>query len=611
MYPAAVKEDLFGADQPRRLTITVRLRPDVPVGRAESALIPFITRVVTDAKPAGSASRSAANARAEVRPQATPNPFSLELLAMLSPVFAAFVLVLITACANVSNMLLARAMTRHREIAVRLSVGATRGRLVRQLLTEGLLVAVSGGVAGLAVAAVVVRLAMTAFFAMLPPTVSSLIRVQPLDFDPRVFLFAFVVAAATTMMFALLPALHATRLTLTDSLRGQPGAVRHSTLRNVLVAGQVAVSIVLVVVAGTLVRNQVSLSNVDLGYRTAGVTSVHQRQAGPSLVARAVDALRADPRVEAIAATSQNPLFERIRQVTVTPARAPASVGVRYTFVSSEYFAMLEIPIVAGRGFSPAEEGTEARVAIVSAATAAALWPRADPIGQTFRVERPDRQSSEELVGYESVVVVGVAKDVVSGFVVDGRDTSHVYLPTGPTGPHASAILVRGRVDAVGAILRPVHVDPFAFQAVQLDEMRDVQMFPLLSASWIGSLLGVIGLLLSVSGLYGVLNYTWSQRTREIGIRMALGATTARLIRLVMMQAGRLAGAGGALGLLVAFAAMKLLAGVVRMQNVSVLDGRAFGIGVGIVTAAAVLAAYSPARRASRVNPSDALRADG
>lgn len=606
MYPPVVKEDLFGPAQPRQVQVTVRLRKGITAEQTQGALAAFISRVV---QPTGAA-------RPEVRLQATPNPFSLELLAVLSPVFAAFALVLFAACANVSNMMLARATTRHREIAVRLSVGASRGRVVRQLLTEGLLLAVAGGVAGLVVAAIAVRVGMAMFFAMLPGSVASLVRVVPLDFDPRVFLFAFVIAGLTTLMFALLPALHATRLTLTEALRGQPGAFRNSTLRSVLVAGQVSVSIVLVTVAATVVRNGVSLTDTDLGYRTAGVASVNQRIDGAPLVGQAVERLRNDPLIDEIAVTSQNPLFVRTRTVAVTPAQAPAAMGARYTFVSAEYFSILGIPIIGGRGFLPEENRSEAKVAIISRATAAAFWPRADPIGRTFRIERPDRELTDDLPGYSNVVVVGVAEDVVSGFVVDGKDPVHIYLPTSAAGAHASAFLVRGRsrqdlrADVLLTLLQTVHTDPLAFEVVPLDEIFAVQMFPIRAASWIGSLLGMVALLLSVSGLYGVLTYTWSQRTKEIGIRMALGATAAALVRLVMTHAARLAGIGAVIGLVVTFSVMKVLSSVMRMQNLTLLDAGAFAAGIAVVGVATALAAFSPARRATRVNPSEALRAD-
>jgi hypothetical protein len=220
------------------------------------------------------------------------------------------------------------------------------------------------------------------------------------------------------------------------------------------------------------------------------------------------------------------------------------------------------------------------------------------------------------LRGYGNILIIGVAKDVVSGFVYDGKDPAHLYLPTSFSGTHAGALLVRGRApvefrrETLPALLERVHPDPFAFEALPLGEVLALQMFPLRVMSWIGSLLGAIAMALSVSGLYGVLTYMLSQRTKEIGIRMALGATSARVLRLVIRQCARLAGLGMAIGVALAFAVMKGLSSVVHMRNVSIVDAGAFAAAVLLVSAAAAVAAFVPARRATRIDPSQALRAD-
>ena len=373
---------------------------------------------------------------------------SLELLAVLSPVFAAFVLVLVTACFNVSNVMLSRAIARQREIAVRLALGASRGRVIRQLLTEGLLVAVLAGLTGLALAAWTLRIGTVTLFSTLPPSLAALLRVAPLTFDYRVFLFALAVAAAATLLFALLPALRASRLTLTDALHGdRTGTPRGSRLRSTLVVGQVAVSLVLVVVALTLARNGAALGAIDLGFQTEGVISINIRGDEDTLVRPLAAALEADPRVAELAITGGNPLFERTRTMAAAPASRAASAGTRYTFVSPEYFQILRIQILQGRGFSAAEGRASARVAVVSAATAAAFWPGADPIGQSIRIERPEGRPVNELPGYTEVTVVGVVPDVVSGMVFDGQDAGHIYLPAHAGDSHVSALLMRPRSD--------------------------------------------------------------------------------------------------------------------------------------------------------------------
>lgn len=608
MYHAVAKLDVFGPAKPREMVLTGRLRRDVSAIQAQGALTPFMTAV--SGRPGG--------VRASVLLRATPAPFSFELLALLTPVFAAFGLVLVAACANVSNVMLARANARHREVGVRLALGASRGRIVRLLLTEGFLVAALSGLAGLGIAALALRGGLALFVAMLPPSVAALIRVVPLDFDYRVFLFVGVASAATTLMFALVPALQATRGTLTHALRGEAGAsVRASTLRNLLVASQITVSVVILIAAATLVRNGLQLGAIDLGLETEGVVSVNERTRERPRVPAAAIALAADPRVEAVAVTNVNPLFEQSRQTLVTPAEAAAAVSTRYAFVSPEYFSILRIPILRGRGFRDDEAATEAHVGIVSAATARAFWPGADPIGETVRIEPSDNEASRGLAGYGQVVIVGVARDVVSGFVYDGLDRTHLYLPTSAAGTQAAALLVRGRNSAAFArdvlpeLLERVHPDPFAFEALPLREVLALQMFPLRIAAWIGAVLGAIAIALSVSGLYGVLTYLLSQRTREIGIRMALGATSSRVLRLVMRQCARLAAAGMVVGVVVAFGVMKVFSSAIEMRNVSIVDAGAFGVAVSLVATAAALAAYIPARRATRINPSQALRAEG
>jgi predicted permease len=624
MHSAIVQgdEDPFGSTRPRVLQVTARLRHDVTPEQAQGMLVlePFETRIAgrTDA------------VRASLRLRATPIRMTLQGLALLSPIFAAFVPLLVAACANASNVMLARANARHREIGIRLSIGASRGRIVRQLLTEGLLIAMSAGAAGLAVAAVLLRLGMLALVAMLPPTIAARVRFVPLDFDYRVFLFAFAAAGAATILFALLPALQATRVTLTDALRGQQaGAVRSSTLRNLLITSQVAVSLVLLIVAATLVRNGAAIRGIDLGLEAAGVISVRPRGGDDTLVERAHAALTNDPRLQQVhvAVTSRNPLFGDPPRMPVW--QASGTLLASYTFVSPEYFSMLQIPILRGRGFSADEAVRETPVAIVSAAGAKALWPGDDPIGKTLRMNVPPPgprgvvadtmkvlgKVGEDLEGSFVVTVVGVAKDVVSGFVYQGTDAAHVYLPTSAAGSRAQALMVRGRVaaapvDGLKAVLHRVNPDPLAFDVLSVDEMVALQMFPLRAASWIGSLLSAVALALSVSGLYGVLTYTFGQRTQEIGVRIALGASASAVVRLVAIESARLAAVGTAVGVLMGFGVMKVLSAFVRLENVSVIDPVAFAVSIALIAGAVALASWGPARRAAHVDPASMLRAD-
>jgi putative ABC transport system permease protein len=593
-------------DRLRETEITARLQRGVTATQAERALTALMSE----------ATGVCAGLRAEVRPQSSPNVLSAEMLVVLSPVFAAFVLVLITACANVSNVMLARAIARSREMAVRLSIGASRGRVVRQLVTEGLLIALVAGCAGLALAAWGLRLATTAFFSTLPASVAPLVRLAPMTYDYRVFLFALAVSAAATVLFALLPAVQASRISLTGALRGQDASRRGSRLRSALVAGQVAVAIVLVILAVTLANNGAALGASDLGFDTNGVLSVNVRGEQDELARPLAEALAADPRISLVAVTSGNPLFNQGVLVAAAPAPGATITRTPCTFVSPEFFPLLRMPIVRGRAFRADEARSGASVAIVSAATARALWPGDDPIGKTISLERPSGPNVEPLTGYSTLTVVGTVGDIVSGIMVTGRDSGHIYVPASPASPHANAILLRGRTDrdlptpAVQDVVKRTFPDPEVFEVLPLGEMRALQVYPLLAAAWVGTLLGAVALVLSVSGLYGVLTYTLSQRTKEIGIRMALGATSGAVTGLILRQSARFAGIGAAIGLVVTFGALRTLSAAITLQAITLVDVAAFAAGIGVVLAATLVAAWQPARRATRIDPCLTLRTD-
>jgi predicted permease len=591
----------------REIEIIVRLRRDVGAARAESALTPFMNRIIEGHQ----------QVRAEVRPQSSPNPMSVGTLAVVAPVFAAFALVLVTACANVSNVMLARAIARHREIAVRLSIGASRGRLIRQLLTEGLLIAALAGGIGLAFAAWGLRAATTVLFSTLPPSVAPILRLTPMPFDARVFVFALVVSGAALLLFALLPSLQASRVSLIDALRGQGGAARRgSRLRNALVIAQVAVALLLVVTAATLARNGAAVGALDLGFATDGVISVNVRGEQDDVARPLAEALEADPRIASVAITSGNPLFTQGRLLAAAPAGGSLVVPTPTTFVSPEFFPLLQIPIARGRAFRSDEARAAARIAIVSAATAEAFWPGEDPIGKTIRIERAQGRPVDELPDYPEVTVVGTVRDIVAGIMVTGRDAGHIYLPITRTDAHATAILLRARsgerldAEALHGIFSRVVADPQLFEVVPLGEIRDLQMYPLIAASWVGSLLGGVALALSISGLYGVLIYAFSQRRKEIGIRMALGATTRAVLALVVRQTSRLAAIGILIGAVAALAVLETLSAAIHFAAVSLLDVRPFVAGIAVVTAATIVAAYGPARRATHVDPAQMLRTD-
>jgi predicted permease len=597
-----------GPAEQRPIEVVARLRSGMTQAQAEAQLAAFAARLA----PAAIAAREV---RAVLVPNATANPLSVGLVAMLSPVFAAFTLVLLAACFNVSSVMLSRAIARHREIAVRLSIGASSARIVRQLLTEGLLIAALAGGTALTLAVWLVRGGTVLLFNTLPPLLASLLRVAPMPFDARVFAFAFAIAAAATLGFALLPALQASRQPLTDALRGaRGGRAPASRLRHALVVAQVAVSIILITTALLLARNFVALAATNLGYSTANVYSINVRDGKDQLIPPLARALAVDPRIAAVAVTGGNPLFVT-HVVPAAPDASATATPTPYTFVSPEYLTILRMPMVRGRSFRPEEARAAARVAVVSESTAHAFWPDVDPIGRTIRIERPPAGWMDQIDGYKQVTVIGTVGDVVSGLMVEGRDTGHIYLPMADEDPHVSALLFTPRAgafrpDMLREAFRRIGGDPTLVEVVPLDEMRQTQVYPLQAAAWVGALVGVIALVLSVSGLYGVLAYTLAQRRREIGIRMALGATAAAIVRLMLRQSAQMAAIGIAIGLVVSFSVLKALASVVRLRQVSLLDPIAFAGAVLIVAAATALSAYRPSRRATRVDPAETLRTE-
>ena len=628
MHGAVIKQDLFGVQQPRELAVIARLRKDTTPEQAAAALAAVMPELTGRPAPV----------TAELRPQATPAPLTLELIGVLSPVFAAFAVVLLAACANVSNVMLARATTRQAEIAMRLSLGASRGRVVAQLLAEGFLIAAMAGAAALALAGLVIRIGMQVLFMTLPPSAAAIVRVVPLDFDYRVFAFTLVVSGLTTIMFALVPALQATRGTLTAALRGEAAGLRASTLRSVLVVGQVTASLVLMVLATTLVRNAVALKETDVGFDTTALFSIRQHAAGPQVISKAYDALMSDARFSGIALTSRNPLFGElpktfIRTTSDTEAPAPGDpqrrtgVPATYMHVSPDFFATLGVKIVQGRNFDAGEARAGSRVAVISASAAQALWPGTSALGRTFRMwlppERPaDAMTRSDLFSTKEieeksfeVAVIGVAGDIANEMVYEGRHVPHVYLPTTRAASEARSLLVRGRSaadvrEAVQAVLRDVDSNPLALEALPLEEAIALQMYPLTVASWIGMVLSAVALALSVSGLYGVMTYGVSHRRREIGIRMALGANARAIVKLVLSQTSRLVTIGAAIGMTLSFSALALLRATIDLKNVSILDPAAFAAATAILLLAGAVAAFLPSRRATRIEPWSVLRSE-
>jgi predicted permease len=519
-------------------------------------------------------------------------------------------LVLLIACANVANMLLARASGRRREIAVRLAIGASRGRLVRQLLTESLLLAGLGGAVGVAVAWGGGRL-LTAFQPPLP---------IPLRFDygldPRVLGFAVAATLLTAVAFGLAPALQASRTALVPALKnaeaGNDGR-RRWAFRDVLVVGQLAVSLVLLVAGALLVRGLVEAHSIDPGFdpERLAMLSLNLKMMGYSpeqatpFQERLVEELRALPGVEAVSLVSRLPLGSDVNMEGILVPEAHESeddsVGIDATWVQPEYFRALGVEIVAGRGLAESDVEGAPLVAVVNQAMAQRFWPEG-AVGRRFYTEGWDGPVVE---------VVGVVRDYkVRDLGEQPRPYLHFAWAQQPT--RSTTLLVRS-AGAAAPLVAPMRqrVQQLDAGVVFTDEgsvsdlLRATLTPTRVGASLLGSF-GVLALLLASVGLYGVVAYAVSQRTRERGVRMALGARRGDVLRMVLLGGMRLAGWGIGLGVVAAAVAARLLSSL--LYGLSSFDLVAFGAAASVLLGVVVLANALPAWRASRVDPMVALR---
>jgi predicted permease len=615
MSPALQEgSSLFGPEQPGRIRISGRLRHELSVGQAEAALIAWSQRQTADRPDSEKAVGAVLN------PEATTIPLIPEVIASATPIFVALGLVLAIACANVANMMLARAMARQREIGIRLAMGAGRARLIRQMLTESVLLALPASAAGLAIAHGAIKLGVRTIFATLPRGYLDYITLVPLEPDARVFGFMLGAAVVAALLFGLAPALQATRLDVIHAARGEFGTdVRAARLRNALVVAQVTISVLFLICAAVTLRANSKLRGLDIGLRTQGVIEIEIQERFRSKV---IEQLLADPSVEMVAGASKVPLGGSLPSAPMAATDRKELDWVAYIHVSPEYFPVFRIPILRGRAFTAEEANAGAPVAVVSKATAQRLWPGRDALGRTFRVQIDSRRRHPASApSFEAVTVVGIAPDVVNGYVGYGLDSTCVYFPAAqperqwagklPQAWPGSALLVRVKGDAeterqkLDAALG-VSVPGAVEQIHPMTEIQTVQLYPFLVLYWVSSAIGGLALLLTVLGIYGVLSYFVTQRTKEIGIRVALGASSASVAAMVLRQSLRLTGIGTAMGVVAALGVSRILA----MVNFERVDLVSYVMGVSVALAAAACAGYVPARRAARVEPSITLRHD-
>jgi predicted permease len=599
--------DFFGPKPGRGFRSIVRIKRGLSAEQATAALSTTIREVVAERGPTWK------NASAALESHNGSIPLNAETLAVVVPMAIAFGLVLLIACANVANVMLARGMARQREIGVRLALGASRRRLIRQLLTESLLLSLPAAAASFVVSRATITLGISAMYASSPAGYSGYLRPVPLTPDSRLLAFIVIAALVAAVAFGLAPALQSTRPRIVHATRGDfDSNLRPSKLRSGLVVAQVGVSALLLVTAGVLLRAARDMDGISPGIHTADVLQLLPSEASREKVLAMLGAM---PGVERVATAAERPLDGILPDATIGSARDSLK-RAKYNVVSSEYFAVLGIPLVRGRMFSVEEAAGRQQVAIVSRAAAAWLWPEQDPIGQRLEwtagaSRRPGTTSAEGVVAHDATVV-GVVADVSPGWIGLSREWPLVYFPQ-PIDAATSVAIVRvaGAADAALPSLERAlsRDDSSSLQEIHsLSASLDVQRYPFHAAYWVASLLGIIALLLTATGVYGVVAYVVAQRTREFGVRLALGATRGAVVALVVRQLLRLAVAAAATGAVVALGVSRYLAS--QISFVDAYDPAGYAVGLAAVLLSCTAAAYIPSRRAASVNPVDALRAD-
>jgi predicted permease len=594
-----------------------RLKPGVNVGQAQSQVDSLVSRL-REQFPADYPAESGWALRLLPVHENLVGGARTTLLVLLGAVG----LVLLIGCVNIANLLLARSSARQREMAIRLALGAARRRLVMQLLTESLLLSLLGG----AVALLAVVWLLDLLVRFVPADIP---RLQEIGFDGGVLLFVFGVSVVTGVLFGLVPALQASNPDLTVNLKeggkGAGAGLRGQRFRGALVVTEIALSLVLMIAAGLLLRSFGRLLEVDAGFDPQHV-----------LMARIWLPVPNNPELDPYRPPAKRAAFvqEVLRRATSLPGVQYAAIGAgnavpllgphftgsftieekaesdadrptaQMSSVTPDYFRTLGTPLLRGRLFADSDAGDAQRVALIDEATARRFWPNEDPVGR--RVKPGGRGSNAQWM-----TIVGVVGNIkTEGF--DQPDVPHLYLPALQSPGYAMAVYLRAEGDpsrltqALREQVRAVDPDLPVFGERTMEDVVSASLARRRFALQVVGGFGVLALLLAGVGVYGVVAYSVSQRTREIGIRLALGASSGAILRWVFRQGMRLTLLGTAVGLVVAFALTRLLSGL--LFGVSAADPITF-VGLATLLAlVALLACYIPARRATKVDPMVALR---
>jgi predicted permease len=539
------------------------------------------------------------------------NPFSFNIFfSVLLPTLMAIAgLVLLLACANVANLMLVRSAGRRREIAIRMSLGASRWRLVRQLLVESLMLALAGG----AVALLITLWTAGTLMKFLPATdfpISLIVRA-----DRNVLLATMLISLLTGVIFGILPALRASSIApvavLKEDTGSASGGPRKVRLASALVVAQISLSLLLLICAGLFIRSFLRAQQIDLGFnpRNMVIASYDLFPAGYSDASGAefdrqlVAKLESLPGIQSVALASRLPGFSPGSTSVKPEGYVPQpneSTEMPMAIVTPNYFQTMQIPLVQGRDFTLQDSRNSQRAVIVSEAFVNRYWPHQQPLGKRLN----------QGVTHEWCTVVGVARDSKMTGLAD-KPTPFVYLPLYQV--YQAAMIVTARVagdplaygKTVEHTFRDLNAGLVVFDVTSLEASEQISSFPQRIAGTFVGAFGLLALLLAAVGIYGVTAYTTRQRTHEIGIRMALGANKEDILRLVLGHALRLILVGVALGLAASFALTRYLSSL--LLGVTSTDALTFSSVALLLCAVALLACFLPARRAMRLDPMAAL----
>jgi predicted permease len=591
-----------------------RLKPGVTLQHAQAAL-ETINRQIEQSDPAPSAQESeerGGRSLALLRPQGLTLPHLRRMATMVTGLLGAVVgVVLLIACANVANLLLARASVRRKEIAVRLALGASRLRLLRQMLTESFLLALLGAGAGLLLAYWLNR-ALMAFMPTGQPPWTFLLDLR---LDPQVLSWTLLLTLVTSLLFGLAPALEASKPDLIPALKDETGAdtrrKRRLNLRGGLVVAQVAISLVLLICAGLFARSLQELQAADPGFRVENGLALsfelepqgYDKTRGEAFMGQLLERVAALPGVRSVSAVNYLPLGQHdVSAAVFAPGREQRVEEPGLQIISLNYFGTMGMALLRGRDFTRADTASAPRVAVVNEALAARLFPGEDALGKKLRV--PNRED----IAYE---IVGIAKDSAYRSLGEAR-RAVMYRPFAQAYSPTMNLVVRaagGPQPLVAALRREVNsLDPnLPTQDIRtLREHVNAALEPARLGALTLSAFSLLGLFLAAIGIYGVMSYAVARRRHEIGVRMALGARRSDVLKLIVRQGATLTTAGAAIGLLIAFGVTRLLAKL--LYGVRPTDPLTFAGVTLFLIAVALLACYLPARRATKVDPMNVLR---